>query len=85
MTVFQSTAVKIKKKALTRFLIWEGEQTANHTQRRRLQFSISRDFFIGQRYRRMTDQKLGPRLACNLDFAKRKGLEPRVEKVSKVV
>ena len=39
---------------------------------------------MGQRYRRMEDQKPGPGLACNLDFAKSEGLEPKVEKVPKL-
>ena len=34
---------------------------------------------MGQRYRRMEDQKPGPRLACNLGFANEKGLEPKVK------
>ena len=34
--------------------------------------------FIEQRYRRMEDQKPGFGLASNLDFAKGKGLEPKV-------
>ena len=37
-----------------------------------------------QRYRRMEDQKPGPGLACNLNFAKGEGLEPKVKKVSKI-
>ena len=31
------------------------------------------------------DQKSGPGLACNLDFAEGKGLEPKVENFSKIV
>ena len=38
-----------------------------------------------QRYRRMEDQKPGPGLACNLSFAKEKGLEPKVKKIFKIV
>ena len=30
---------------------------------------------MGQTYRKMEDQKSGPRVACNLDFAREKGLE----------
>ena len=41
--------------------------------------------FTGQRYRRMEDQKPGPGLACNLGFAKEKGLERKVKKISKIV
>ena len=40
---------------------------------------------MGQRYHRMEHQKPGLGLAFNLDFAKRKGLEPKCEKVSKIV
>ena len=40
---------------------------------------------MGQRYRRMEDQKPGPGLACTVDFAKGKGLEPKVKKISYVV
>ena len=32
----------------------------------------------------MEDQKPRPGLACNLDFAKEKGLEPEVKKISKL-
>ena len=34
---------------------------------------------MGQRYRKMEDWKSGPGLACNLDFAKQKQLEPKVK------
>ena len=40
---------------------------------------------MGQRYRKMKDQKLGPGLACNLDFAKGKGVKPKVKNFSKIV
>ena len=40
---------------------------------------------MGQRYRKMKDSKSEPGLACNLDFAKGKGLEPKVKKLSKIV
>ena len=40
---------------------------------------------MGQRYRRMQDQKLRPVLTCNLDLAKQKRLEPNVKKISKIV
>ena len=33
----------------------------------------------------MEDQKRGPGLACNLDFAKGKGFEPKVKKIFKIV
>ena len=40
---------------------------------------------MGQRYPRMEDQKLGPGLACTLNFAKGKGSELMGKKVSKRV
>ena len=40
---------------------------------------------MGQRYRRMEDQKLGLGLACNLGFAKEKELEPKDKKISKIL
>ena len=40
---------------------------------------------MGQRYRKMEDQKPGPRLAWNLDFAKGKGLKPKFKKIAKIV
>ena len=40
---------------------------------------------MGQRYCKMEDQKLGAGLACNLDFAKEKGLEQKVKYFSKIV
>ena len=36
---------------------------------------------MGQKYRKMEDRNLGPRLACYLDFAKGKELEPKVSKI----
>ena len=38
-----------------------------------------------QRYLRMENQKPGSGLACNQDFAKGGGLEPKVEKFSKII
>ena len=43
---------------------------------------------MGQRYRKIEDQKPGPELAWNLDFAKGEGLEPNgkiFSKLSKLV
>ena len=40
---------------------------------------------MGQRYRRMEDQKLQPWLACNLDFAEEKELKSKVKEVSRIV
>ena len=41
--------------------------------------------FMGQNYRKMKDQKSGPGLACNPDFAKGKGLKPKVKIFFKIV
>ena len=38
---------------------------------------------MGQRYRRMEDQKPEPGLACSQDFADRGGLEPKSKKFFK--
>ena len=40
---------------------------------------------MGQRYRKIEDQNSGPGWAGNLNFAKRKGLEPKVKNFSKIV
>ena len=40
---------------------------------------------MGQRYRKIEDQKPGPELAWNLDFAKGEGLEPKVKNIFKIV
>ena len=40
---------------------------------------------MGHKYRRMDYEKPWPGLACNLDFAKAKGLEHKVNKTSKIV
>ena len=40
---------------------------------------------MGQRYRKMEDQKSGLGMACNLDFAKLKRFELKLKKVSKIV
>ena len=34
---------------------------------------------MGQRYPRLEDEKPGTGLACNLDFAEGKGLEPKFQ------
>ena len=34
---------------------------------------------MGQRYRKMENEKPGPRLACNLDFAKKKDLNQKLK------
>ena len=46
-----------------------GSQNANHVQLRHHDF-LKEVLFMGQRYRRKDDQKLGPGLARNQDFAK---------------
>ena len=39
---------------------------------------FDRGIFVGQRYRRMEDQKPWPSLALNREFFKGKGLKPKV-------
>ena len=60
---------------VTRILYWRGAQTANHMQCRHQKFS-KEELFVGQRYRRMEDQKPWLVLALNQDFAKRRVLKP---------
>ena len=90
MIVFQSNVIKVKKKSFTRYigvarLLIGGEgETANHMQWRSQNF-LERGTFYGTIYRKMEDQKLGPGVACNLDFAKGKGHELKVKKLSKIV
>ena len=90
MIAFQSYVIKVKKKTLTRYIgvgrVFDGGGEAK-TQITRYDFiKIFRieGLFMGQRYSRMEDQKPGPGLACNLDFAKEKKLEPKVKKISKI-
>ena len=45
---------------------------------------LKEGLFTRQRYRRMEDQKPVPGLARNMGFAKDKGLEPKVKKISKI-
>ena len=80
--------IKVNKKTLTigvaRIFDWvEGKPqiTLNDV----IKFFGEEGLFTGQRYRRMKDQKRGPGLACNLGFAKEKGLESKVKKISKIV
>ena len=40
---------------------------------------FARGFFVGQRYRRMEDQKPWPGLALNQEFSKGRGLKPKVK------
>ena len=39
---------------------------------------FEKGIFVGQRYRRMEDQKPWPGLALNREFSKGKGLKPKV-------
>ena len=58
-------------------------QTANHTQESS-KFFEKRNF-LREKNRRMEDWKPGPGLPYNLGFAKEKGFEPKVKKISKIV
>ena len=90
MIVFQSNVIKVKKKTLTRYIgvtrIFDwGEAKPQITRNDVIKIFQKKGLFIRQRYRRMEIQKPGPTLACNLGFAKEKGLEPKVKKISKIV
>ena len=90
MIVFQSNVIEVNKKTFTwyvgvaKIFDWGGRPNC------KLHVMTSSNFrkeeiFAGQRYRRMEDQKPGPGLACNLGFAKEKGLERKSKKISKIV
>ena len=51
-----------------------GVQTANYMQWGHQKF-LNKEIFVGQRYRRMEDQKPGLGLVLNQDFAEGKGLK----------
>ena len=40
---------------------------------------ITAEFFVGQRYRKMEDQKPWPGLALNQEFFKRRALKPKLK------
>ena len=44
-----------------------------------------REAFYEQKYLRMENEKPETGLACNMGFAKEKGLEPKIKKISKIV
>ena len=91
MIVFQSNVIKVEKNideihsvGVARVFDWGEGQNANHTQWLHQKFLEKKTIYVGQRYRRMEDQKPRPGLARNLDFAKEKGLESKVKKISKL-
>ena len=65
-----------RAKALPGFLIG-GAQSKNHMQRSHQKFS-KEELFVGQRYRRMKDQKPWPGLALKREFSKGRGLKAKV-------
>ena len=90
MIVFQSNVIKVNKKTLTRcvgvariFDRW-GVAKPQITRDDVNKIFQKEELFTRQRYRKMENQKPGPGLACNLGFAKEKGLEPKVKKISKI-
>ena len=82
--------IKAKKKSLTRYkgrtavgvakiFDWgRGPNRKSHAMTSSKFFE--KWLFMGQKYPKMEDQKSSPGLACNLDFAKGKGFEPKVKK-----
>ena len=90
--VFQSNVIKVKKKHLRDRLqrrnqdFWlAGKAKPQITRNDVIKIFRKEGLFMEQRYRRMEDQKPRPGLAFNLNFAKEKGLEPKVKKISRPV
>ena len=83
--------IKVNEKTLTRYIgvarIFDlgGAAKPQITRNNVIKIFREEGLFTDQRYRRIEDQKPGPGLACNLGFAKEKGLEPTVKKISKIV
>ena len=81
--------IKVEK-TLTRYIgvakifDWEKGQNANHTQYLNQIFS-KRGPYYGSKIPYNGGSEAGPRLACNLDFAKEKGLRPKVKNISETV
>ena len=61
-----------------------GEAKSQITRNDVIKIFLKEELFTRQRYRRMEDQKPVPGLACNMGFAKEKGLEPKVKKFPKL-
>ena len=83
--------IKANKKTSTRYICvarifdWRGRPNRKSYVMTSSKFFEKRRIFTGLRYRRMEDQKPGPRLACNLSFARKKRLELKVKKISEIV
>ena len=60
---------------VARIFDWEGNQKSHAM---KLSEIFERGIFVGQRYRRMEDQKLLPGLALNREVSKGRGLKPKV-------
>ena len=60
------------------YLIGGGEAKPQITRNGVIKIFRKEEHFTRQRYRRMEDQKPEPGFACNLGFAKEKGLEPKL-------
>ena len=58
---------------------------ANYTRNNVIKIFRKEGPFMEQKYRKTEDQKSGPKLACNLDYAIGKGLELKVKNFSKIV
>ena len=79
LIVLQSNVIKVNKKTLTRYIgvarIFDwGETKLQITRKDVIKIFRKEGLFTEQRYCRMEDQNPGPGLACNLGFAKEKGL-----------
>ena len=84
MIGFQSSVIKVHKKILARYIgearIFDWGERPNRKSHvmTSSKFFEKMDFYRTKNTVEMDYQKLGPGLACNLDFAKQKGLEPKI-------
>ena len=90
MIVFQSIVIKVNKKTLTRYVgvfrIFDWGERPNrksHVMTSSIFFK-KRDFLQNKDTVEWRFKKPGPGLACNLGFAKEKGLELKVKRFPKL-
>ena len=92
MIVFQSYVIKVKKKKKTftrykgvsRNFDWREEPNRKSHAMTLSKFFEKRNFLWDKDIVKWRIRSRGLGLACNLDFAKEKGLEPKVKKISKM-
>ena len=81
MIVFQSNVIKVKKKTFTRYIgvarIFNWRAKPQITRNDVIEFFRKEELYMEQRYLKMEEEKSGPGLAYNLDFAKGKDLNQK--------